>query len=114
MSDFLFATGIENSYPVIAAGVRVDDMDNCGHHARYPWVTHWTPVNEVLVTTLFSARYGWWNERLRSDAAFVRATLNACRATLLAMEAIRARVPNAVFVQSESLEYTHPAGPDLG
>src|SRR5205807_5682204 len=51
---------------------------------RYPHVRHWTPVNEILITALFSARYGWWNERLASDQAFVRATLNLCRANVLA------------------------------
>jgi beta-glucosidase/6-phospho-beta-glucosidase/beta-galactosidase len=78
---------------------------------RYPSVRYWTPVNEPLVTTLFSAKYGWWNERLTSDAAYVRATVNVCRATRLAMTAIRAAVSDAMFVQSESCEYVHPAGP---
>src|SRR4051812_46465611 len=35
MSGFLFATGIENSCPVIAGGVRVDEMDKCGHYGRW-------------------------------------------------------------------------------
>jgi beta-glucosidase/6-phospho-beta-glucosidase/beta-galactosidase len=195
----MFATGIENSYPVIGGGERVDEMDKCGHYQRwredlalvremhlpylrwgpalyrtfagpgrydwpwvddvlaemnrlrirpildlchfgvpgwlgnfqnrdfpayfaeyaaafarrYPHVQHWTPINEILITALFSAKYGWWNECLTSDEAFVRATLNLCRANLLAMDAIRQAVPGAVFVQSESCEYTHPARPDL-
>jgi beta-glucosidase len=199
MAEFMFATGIENSYPVIAGGVRVDEMDKCGHYRRwredlalvkdlgisylrwgpaifrtflgpdrhdwcwvddvlaemkrlhiepildlchfglpdwlgnfqncdfppyfaeyaaafarrYPHVRFWTPVNEILITTLFSARYGWWNEQLASDTAYVRATLNVCRANLLAVEAIRKQVADAVFIQSESCEYTHPARPDL-
>ena len=40
MSDagtFLFASGIENSYPTLPSGVRVDEMEKCGH-------------------------YGWWEE----------------------------------------------------
>ena len=32
---FLFATGIENSYPTIASGVRIDQMEKCGHYARW-------------------------------------------------------------------------------
>src|SRR5947208_900489 len=150
MSRFMFATGIENSYPVIGNGVRVDEMDKCGHYerwkedleltrssglthlrwgpalyrtflapgrydwrwvdavigemnrleiepildlchfgvpdwvggfqnrdfpshfadyaaafaARYPHIRLWTPINEILITTLFSAKYGWWNEQL--------------------------------------------------
>jgi beta-glucosidase/6-phospho-beta-glucosidase/beta-galactosidase len=78
-----------------------------------PWVKYWTPVNELLVTTLFSAKYGWWNEMLSSDEAYVRATLNACGATVRAMHAIAEHIPDAVFVQSESSEYTHPSRPKL-
>ncbi len=80
---------------------------------RHPDVKYWTPVNEILITTLFSAKYGWWNECLASDRAFVRATVNVCRANILAMRAILDHVPDAVFVQSESSEYTHPANPGL-
>lgn len=199
MPGFMFATGIENSYPTIEGGVRVDEMEKCGHYerwredlslvrdleihflrwgpalyktfvgpGRYDWewtdeviaemrrlgiepvldlchfgvpdwignfqnedfaeyfaeyagafaarhsdIKYWTPVNEILITTLFSAKYGWWNERETSDTAYVRATLNVCRANLLAMKAILRHVPDAIFVQSESSEYTHPSRPDL-
>src|SRR3954463_13927680 len=34
-SPFLFATGIENSYPTIAGGVRIDQMEKCGHYERW-------------------------------------------------------------------------------
>jgi beta-glucosidase/6-phospho-beta-glucosidase/beta-galactosidase len=34
---FLFASGVENSYPTLVSGVRVDEMEKCGH-------------------------YGWWEE----------------------------------------------------
>src|SRR5947209_19894707 len=30
--DFMFATGIENSYPTIANRKRIDEMDKCGHY----------------------------------------------------------------------------------
>jgi beta-glucosidase/6-phospho-beta-glucosidase/beta-galactosidase len=80
---------------------------------RHPYINHWTPVNEILITTLFSAKYGWWNECLASDEAYVRATVNVCKANLLAMKAILRHVPDAVFIQSESSEYTHPAEPQL-
>jgi beta-glucosidase/6-phospho-beta-glucosidase/beta-galactosidase len=195
----MFATGVENSYPTIAGNVRVDEMEKCGHYARwredlelvrglglrylrwgpplyrvfeapgrYDWfwtdevmatirrlyiepildlchfglpdwlgnfqnaefpdyfaeyaaacaaryrhVNYWTPINEPLVTALFSARYGWWNERLSSETGFARACLNLARAGRLAMDAIRDVLPDAVFIQPESCEYTHPAEPDL-
>src|SRR5688572_21187300 len=80
---------------------------------RFPHVKYWTPINEIFITAQFSAKYGWWNERLTSDDAYVRATVHLCHANLLAMRAILAHVPDAVFVQSESSEYFHPSRPDL-
>ncbi|HEY0776775.1 MAG TPA: hypothetical protein VGD56_02295, partial [Gemmatirosa sp.] len=48
-SHFLFATGIENSYPTIrdaARGrVRVDEMEKCGHYAH--WRTDFDLVEEL-------------------------------------------------------------------
>jgi beta-glucosidase/6-phospho-beta-glucosidase/beta-galactosidase len=194
--DFLFATGIENSYPVIEGDRRIDQMEKCGHYARweddfnlvrdlglqalrygppyyrthaapdrydwdsadapmqrlrdlgiiviadlchfgvpswigsfqdrrfpelfaayarafarrYPWVRWYTPINEIFVCACFSALYGWWNERLSSDAAFVRAVVNLSRAHELAVLAILAERPDAIFLQSESIERFHPAG----
>ena len=35
MDAFMFATGIENSYPTIAGGKRVDEMEKCGHYAHW-------------------------------------------------------------------------------
>jgi hypothetical protein len=32
---FVFATGIENSYPTIAGGRRIDQMEKCGHYASW-------------------------------------------------------------------------------
>jgi beta-glucosidase/6-phospho-beta-glucosidase/beta-galactosidase len=199
MRGFMFATGIENSYPTIAGGERVDEMEKCGHYQRWkddlqlvremdihylrwgpaihrtftgpgrydfqwtdevlrqmegleitpildllhfglpdwlgnfqstdfpqffaeyadafarrhPGIKFWTPVNEILVTALFSAKYGWWNEMLTTDQGFVRAVLNICRANIEAMRAILRHVPDAVFVQSESSEQIHPSQPDL-
>ncbi len=195
----MFATGIENSYPTIKGGVRVDEMEKCGHYelwrrdlrlvreigashlrwgpalhrtflgpGRYDWswvdevltemvrlgiepildlchfglpdwlgdfqnqeypehfadyagefarrhpeIKLWTPINEILITTLFSAMYGWWNERLASDESYVRATLNVCRANILAMQSILQHVGDALFIQSESSEYTHPSVPRM-
>ena len=34
---FMFATGIENSYPTIHHGrTRIDEMDSCGHYKNWP------------------------------------------------------------------------------
>ena len=32
---------------------------------RFSWVQLYTPVNEMYVCAMFSARYGWWNEHVR-------------------------------------------------
>lgn len=199
MQGFMFATGIEGSYPVVAgrdgAGLRVDEMEKTGHYRhwkedlslvsalgidalrygppyyrvhqgpgrydwdftdevfaeirergikpivdlchfgvpdwlgnfqnpefvpyfteyaaafakRYPWVDLYTPINEIYITAKFSAHEGLWNERLRSDRAFVTAMRNLARANILATEAIMMVRPSAKFIQSESSEYYHPS-----
>jgi beta-glucosidase/6-phospho-beta-glucosidase/beta-galactosidase len=194
---FIFATGIENSIPTIAGGVRVDEMAKCGFYTRwredfalvhdmglrflrfgpplhtswraegqydwdfadatfaelrrlriipivdlchfgvpdwignfqnpdfprlfaryasafserFPWVQLYTPVNEMFITAQFSARYGWWNERMRTDAGFVTALKHVVKANVLAMETILAHRPDALFIQSESSEYFHAVSP---
>jgi beta-glucosidase/6-phospho-beta-glucosidase/beta-galactosidase len=75
--------------------------------ARYPWVKFYTPVNEIFVCAKFSALFGWWNEQEANDRAFVTAISHMARATLQAMEKILQIQPQAVFIQSESSEYTH-------
>jgi beta-glucosidase/6-phospho-beta-glucosidase/beta-galactosidase len=79
---------------------------------RYPWVKLYTPINEIYVAALFSARYGWWNERLKSERAFVTALRNMSRANVQAMWAILEETPQAIFIQSESSEYFHAEDPD--
>ncbi|QPQ54971.1 family 1 glycosylhydrolase [Allosphingosinicella flava] len=80
--------------------------------ARYPWVQFYTPVNEMFVCALFSARYGWWNEQMRSDRAFVTALKHIVSANVLASKAILEVRPDAIFIQSESTEYFHALFPD--
>ena len=74
---------------------------------RYPWVDLWTPVNEPLTTARFSALYGHWYPHARDDLAFARALLNECRATLLAMDAVRGVRRDAQLVQTEDVGKTH-------
>jgi beta-glucosidase len=79
---------------------------------RYPWVRFYTPVNEIFIAATFSAQFGWWNERLHSDEAFVTALTHLCKANLLAMRAILQERHDAIFIQSESTQYFHAEGPD--
>jgi len=195
-APFLFSTGIENSYPLLPNGRRVDEMEKCGHYdrwredfalvreigaralrygpayykthvgpsrydwssadepiqhlraegieliadlchfgvpdwlggfqdpafpvlfaeyarafaRRYPWVRYYTPVNEIFICASFSALRGFWNEALSDEGAFARAIRNLCMGHELAVEAILAERPDAIIVQSESIEHVHPAG----
>jgi beta-glucosidase len=195
-TPFFFATGIENSYPTLASGARIDQMAKCGHYTRwnedfelvrglglnalrygpayylthvapdrfewdscdapmdylrtsgieviadlchfgvpswlggfqdpafpvlfaqyarafarrYPWVRYFTPVNEIFICASFSAMLGWWNECETGDAAFVRAIRNLAMAHELAVEGILSERPDAMFVQSESIEHFSPIG----
>ncbi len=196
---FLFATSIENSYPRVAGGVRLDQMDRTGHYAwwerdlslihslgvsavrygpayyrthvaphdvcwegcdepmlrlrelgidviadlchfglpnwlelgfqdeafpvlfaeyarafarQYPWVRYFTPIAQIFTCASNSALLGHWNERLASNATFVRALGHLCMAHELAVEAILSERPDAIIVQSESLTHYHPAGQD--
>lgn len=78
---------------------------------RFPWVQLYTPVNEMFICALFSASYGWWNEQLRSDHAFVTALKHIVKANVLAMERILNVRADALFIQSESSEYFHADNP---
>jgi beta-glucosidase/6-phospho-beta-glucosidase/beta-galactosidase len=52
--SFMFATGIENSYPTIANGTkRIDQMEKCGHYAR--WSEDFDLVQSLQISYL---RYG--------------------------------------------------------
>ncbi|GAO44034.1 putative glycosidase [Flavihumibacter petaseus NBRC 106054] len=78
---------------------------------RFPDLRLYTPINEIFVTAMFSARYGWWNERLQSNEAFVNALKILCKANVLAMQAILSVQQDATFIQSESSEFYHAIDP---
>jgi beta-glucosidase len=78
---------------------------------RFPWLQLYTPINEMFICAQFSAAYGWWNEQLRSDQAFVTALKHIVKANVLAMERILNVRPDALFIQSESSEYFHAENP---
>ncbi|HTW94071.1 MAG TPA: family 1 glycosylhydrolase [Tepidisphaeraceae bacterium] len=80
---------------------------------RFPWVKFYTPVNEIYVTAQFSGAFGWWNERLRSDFAFVTNLKHCVKAAILSMRAILEIRPDAIFIFSESTEYVHPGSPKM-
>jgi dTDP-4-dehydrorhamnose reductase len=73
---------------------------------RFPWVECYTPVNEPLTTARFSGLYGHWYPHGMDDLTFARALVAQCRATVLAMRAIREVNPSATLVQTEDLGKT--------
>lgn len=78
---------------------------------RFPWVQLYTPVNEMFICAMFSAKYGWWNEQLTTDTSFVAALKHIVKANVLAMQSILEVRPDALFIQSESSEYFHAENP---
>jgi beta-glucosidase len=78
---------------------------------RFPWLQLYTPINEMFICATFSALYGWWNEALATDRAFVTALKHIVKANVLAMHAILQARPDAIFIQSESSEYFHAENP---
>ncbi|MBV9304778.1 MAG: family 1 glycosylhydrolase, partial [Acidobacteriaceae bacterium] len=77
---FLFATGIENSYPTIHHGkTRIDEMDKCGHYQH--WRTDFDCVEELGISFL---RYGppihhTWLGADRYDWSFADQTFHDLR-----------------------------------
>ena len=78
---------------------------------RFPWVQLYTPINEMFICAVFSAKYGWWNEQLTTDLSFVTALKHIVKANVMAMIEILKRRPDAIFIQSESSEYFHADSP---
>ncbi len=74
---------------------------------RYPDVDTYTPVNEPLTTARFSGLYGHWYPHGHDERTFLRALVNECRGTALAMQEIREVNPAAQLVHTEDLGYTH-------
>jgi dTDP-4-dehydrorhamnose reductase len=68
---------------------------------RFPWILEWTPINEPVTTARFSGLYGHWYPHERSDAAFVRMTINQARAIAEAMTAIRSVIPQARLLHTD-------------
>ena len=78
---------------------------------RYPWIDHWTPINEPLTTARFSALYGHWYPHMADEGRFWQALLNQINGIKLSMIAIRRVNPQARLIQTEDLgeTYARPA-----
>ena len=78
---------------------------------RFPWVQLYTPINEMFICAVFSAKYGWWNEQKKDDTSFVTALKHIVKANVMGMIEILKRRHDAIFIQSESSEYYHADSP---
>jgi beta-glucosidase/6-phospho-beta-glucosidase/beta-galactosidase len=78
---------------------------------RFPWVQLYTPINEMFICAVFSAKYGWWNEQKKDDKSFVTAIKHLVKANVMGMIEILKRRHDAIFIQSESSEYYHADSP---
>lgn len=77
---------------------------HAAHVARLcPDAVAWTPVNEPLSTARLSCLYGHWHPHLTDTGAFLRAVVQQCMATLLAMRAIRRVARDALLLQTEDV-----------
>src|SRR5438046_2764659 len=78
--SFIFATGIENSYPTLDQGrTRVDEMEKCGHYDH--WRVDFDRVEELRISYL---RYGppihrTWLGPTHFDWSFADATYGELR-----------------------------------
>lgn len=74
---------------------------------HFPWIDHYTPINEPLTTARFSGLYGLWYPHEKNDVVFVRMLLHQLKGIVLGMEAIRSVNPHAKLVQTEDLGKTY-------
>ncbi|WP_432714344.1 family 1 glycosylhydrolase [Pedobacter sp.] len=74
---------------------------------KFPWIDYYTPINEPLTTARFCGLYGLWYPHEKNDRTFLRILYNECKATILAMAAIRRINPRAKLIHTEDLGKTH-------
>jgi dTDP-4-dehydrorhamnose reductase len=70
---------------------------------KFPWIEFYTPVNEPLTTARFCGLYGHWYPHEKNDYSFYKILLSECKATVMAMNAIRKINPDAKLIQTEDL-----------
>ena len=71
---------------------------------RFPWVRYYTPVNEPLLASVFSAGIGAWNERMRDQRSMVHTIVNLASCAVRGTEVVRSQRADAIFIQAEPCE----------
>ncbi|HEY0896017.1 MAG TPA: family 1 glycosylhydrolase, partial [Sphingobacteriaceae bacterium] len=74
---------------------------------KFPWLEFYTPVNEPLTTARFCGLYGHWYPHLADDYSFYKILLSECKATVMALKAIREINPDAKLIQTDDLGKSH-------
>lgn len=92
--------GIDPTHPGFVTGL-ADYAEAAA--ARFPWIEHYTPINEPVTTARFACLYGHWHPHARDEACFLRAVVASAVGTAEAMRRIRRHNPAAKLVQTEDL-----------
>lgn len=74
---------------------------------KFPWLEYYTPVNEPLTTARFCGLYGHWYPHKADNYSFYKILLSECKATIMAMNAIREVNPDAKLIQTDDLGKCH-------
>ncbi len=70
---------------------------------KFPWLEYYTPINEPLTTARFCGLYGHWYPHESNEYCFYKILLSECKATVMAMQAIKEINPDAKLIQTEDL-----------
>ncbi|MGI4750304.1 MAG: family 1 glycosylhydrolase [Janthinobacterium lividum] len=70
---------------------------------KFPWLEYYTPINEPLTTARFCGLYGHWYPHESNEYCFYKILLSECKATVMAMKAVREINPDAKLIQTEDL-----------
>jgi beta-glucosidase/6-phospho-beta-glucosidase/beta-galactosidase len=71
---------------------------------RYPWVKHYTVINEPFVTTWFCGMKGVWYPFQSGDRSFVPMILNVCEAISRASRMLVETIPNVELIHVDASE----------
>jgi len=97
----LFTNLLDENFPTLIADYARKVAE------QFPWISHYTPVNEPLTTARFSGLYGFWYPHHQTDKSFARMLINQLKGVALSMAAVRTINPNAQLVQTEDLASVH-------
>lgn len=71
---------------------------------RYPWIKHYTLINEPFVTAFFCGHEGIWYPYARNGKVFVEMILNMGEAICLLSRRLSATLPEVCFIHVDTCE----------